>query len=111
MKGSGKMKKYAVLFLILICLSFNILIATPAFAVINFKEGVYQLSDFNISPNNRYTIKNISIRDSVYVVLFDENQRQIQALILSPKSENYNLLALKPNYRIAIIGNGEVTID
>ena len=111
MKGRDKMKKYTVLFLILICFSFNILIATPAFAVINFKEGVYQLSDFNISPNNKYTIKNISTKDSVYVLLFDENQRQIQALILSPKSENYNLLDLKPNYRIAVIGNGEVTID
>lgn len=111
MKGNGKMKKYTVLFLILICLSFNILVATPAFAVINFKEGVYQLSDFSISPNNRYTIKNISTNNSVYVLLFDENQRQLQTLILSPKSENYNLIALKPDYRIAIIGNGEVTID
>lgn len=105
------MKKYTVLFLILICLSFNILIATPVFAVINFKEGIYQLSDFNISPNNRYTIKNISTSNSVYVILFDDNQRQLQSMTLSPKSEKYNLLDLKPNYRIAIIGNGEVTID
>jgi len=111
MKGYGKMKKYAALFLIIICLLFNILIATPAFGVIDFKEGVYQLADFNISSNNRYTIKNISTSNSVYVLLFDENQRQLQALILSPKSENYKLLALKPDYRIAIIGNGEVIID
>ena len=111
MKGSGKMKKYTVLFLILICLSFNILVATPTFAVINFKEGIYQLSDFNILSNNRYTIKNISTSNSVYVILFDDNQRQLQSMTLSPKSEKYTLLDLKPNYRIAIIGKGEVTID
>jgi len=44
------------------------------------------------------------------MILFDENQRQLQAINLYPKSINYTLLPLQPDYRIVLIGNGEVTI-
>ena len=74
------------------------------------RKGIYQLSDFNISPGNNYTIQNISPNDSIYMIIFDENQRQLQAINLSAKSINYTLISLQPNYRIVIIGNGEVTI-
>ena len=104
------MKKLTTLLLILICLSFNIITATPAFAVTSFKEGIYQLSNFNISQANNYTIQNTSPNESIYMILFDENQHELQSIHLSPKSINYRLIPLEPNYRIAIIGNGEVTI-
>lgn len=103
------MKKITTL-LILICLLFNLFIITPVLAVTNFKEGIYQLSNFNISSDNLYSIQNISSSDSVYVLLLDENQRTLQALRLSPNSGEYTLLPLKPSYRIVIIGNGEVVI-
>ncbi len=104
------MKKFTIS-LILIFLSFNIFLSISAFAVTNFKEGIYQLSDFNISPNNRYSIQNISPSQSVYVLLFDENQLQIQSIRLKPNSESYSLLPLQPNYRIVVVGNGEVIIQ
>jgi hypothetical protein len=85
--------------------------ATPAFAVTSFKEGIYQLSDFNISQGNSYTIQNTSPNDSVYMIIFDENQHELQSIHLSPKSINYRLIPLQPNYRITIIGDGEVTIS
>ena len=104
------MKKFTIILLILICLFLNVFKVTPAFASNSFKEGIYQLSDFNISQGSNYTIQNTSPNDSIYMLLFDENQRQLQAINLSPKSINYNLIPLQPNYRIVIIGNGEVTI-
>jgi len=104
------MKKCAIILLILIGLFLNVFKVTPAFAITSFKEGIYQLSDFNISPGNNYTIQNISPNDSIYMIIFDENQRQLQAINLSAKSIKYTLISLQPNYRIVIIGNGEVTI-
>lgn len=104
------MKKHIIIILILIYVSFNSLILVPAFAVTAFKEGVYQLSSFYITPSNRYTIQNISPNNSVYVALFDENQRQIQSIHLPPNSENYSLIPLESNYRIVIVGKGEVII-
>ena len=104
------MKKFTIILLILICLFLNVFKAIPAFAVTSFKEGIYQLSDFNISQGNNYTIQNTSPNDSIYMILFDENQHELQSIHLSPKSINYRLIPLQPNYRITIIGNGEVTI-
>lgn len=104
------MKKFTAIFLILVCLFFNIFISSSASAASTFGEGVYQLSNLNITPKNRYTIQNISPDNSVYVVLFDENQLQIQSIYLSPKSQNYSLLPLEPSYRIVIVGKGEVII-
>lgn len=96
--------------LVLICLIFNIIKATPAFAVNVFTEGVYKTADFNFSPNNVYNVQNISANRSVFVLIFDENQLAIQSIRLDPQSSKYNLLPLKPNYRILIVGNGEVFI-
>jgi hypothetical protein len=105
------MKKLTTLLLILICLSFNILTAKPAFAVTSFKEGIYQLSDFNISQSNNYTIQNVSSNDTIFMIIFDENQHELQSIHLSPKSINYRLVPLQPNYRIVLVGNGEVIIS
>lgn len=104
------MKKLIMLLLILIFLSFNIIRATPVFAANVFKEGIYKAADFNFSPNDVYNVQNISPNSSVYVLLFDENQLGIQSIRLDPKSSKYNLLPLKPDYRIVIVGNGEVFI-
>lgn len=104
------MKKNALVILVLLCLLFNYISLIPTFAVTSFKEGVYQLSNLNITPKNRYTIQNISPDNSVYIALFDEDQRQIQSIHLSPKSENYSLIPLEPTYRIVIVGKGEVII-
>ena len=104
------MKKFTILLSILLCLSFNIISVTPLAAATTFKEGIYSAADFNFSPSDQYKIQNISPDSSVYVLLFDENQLAIQTFRLEPHSGSYNLLPLKPNYRIAIVGNGEVSI-
>lgn len=103
------MKKFLLTFLILIFFLFNL--TTCTFAANVFKEGIYKAADFNFSPKNTYSVQNVSPKDSVYILLFDENQLQMQAIRLEPKSGKYNLLPLKPDYRIAIVGNGDVFID
>lgn len=104
------MKKFNILFLILICLSFNINNVSPAFAQNVFKEGVYKLSDFNFSKNNIYNIENTSSTGGVFVAIFDENQVVLQTIKLGPKSGKYNLLPLHPTDKIMIIGDGDVFI-
>jgi hypothetical protein len=105
------MKKFATILLILMTLVFSTFITTPAFAANTFKEGVYKSADFNFSANETYIVQNISPTYSVYLTLYDENQLIIQSIRLEPKSAKYNLIPLKPDYRIVIVGNGEVFID
>ena len=104
------MKKYTVLFLIFLSLSFNIISVTPAFAVTSFKEGIYKLEDFKFSPNNLYNVENATKTDTALVLIFDENQLIIQTVALKPNAPKVALLPLQPNYRLVIIGSGQVII-
>ena len=104
------MKKLTALS-ILISLSLNIITISSVLAATTFKEGIYQVSDLNISKGNNYTIQNTSVNDSIFMIIFDENQYELQSIHLSPKSIKYNLIQLEPSYRIIIVGNGEVSID
>ena len=105
------MKKFTIIFLILVCLLFNIIMIIPAFAANVFKEGIYKASDFNFSSENTYNVQNISSTDSVYILIFDINQLQMQSIRLIPKSASYNLIPLKTSYRVVVVGKGEVFID
>lgn len=105
------MKKFTSVFLILVCLLFNMITIIPVFAANTFNEGIYKAADFNFSSENLYTVQNISSNDSAYVLIFDENQLLMQSIRLESKSASYNLLPLKPSYRVVVIGKGEVFID
>lgn len=105
------MKKCTIVLLIVTCLLFNIIIETPTFAINVFTEGIYQTTDFNFSPLNLYNVQNISSTDSVYVIIFDKNQLQMQSVRLTPNSASYNLIPLKADYRLIIVGNGRVYLD
>ena len=105
------MKKFAVLFLIFLCLFFNTIGLKAAFAVATtLKEGIYNLSDIDVSPSNAYTIKNVSKTDSVRVLIFDEYQKDMQTVKLEPDSIENDAITIRPNYIIVVAGNGEVTI-
>jgi len=104
------MKKFTASFLILLCLLLNTIVTSVAAANL-FKEGFYKAADYKFSSNNSYTIQNISPDGSVYVLIFNENQIVQQSMRLEPQSSEYNLLPLKPDYSIVIIGKGEVAIS
>ncbi len=105
------MKKFTILFLISLLLFFNMMIVT-SFAQANiFKEGFYKVSDYNFSPTALYDIQNVSINDRVYVMIFDGNQNLQQSIRLKSQSSKYKLIALQPEYRIVVVGNGEISIS
>ena len=105
------MKKYTILFLIFLCLLFNMISVIPVSAATNFKEGIYKLEDFSFSPNNLYSVQNATNTDTSLVLLFDENQLIIQTVVLKPNSPKIALLPLLPNYRLIIIGKGQVIVS
>lgn len=105
------MKKFTIVFLILLFLSFNMMIIAPLAQTSGIKEGLYTTADFKLTPNNTYVIQNVSSDDSVFVLVFNENNVVQQSLRLEPKSPKLNLFALKPEYKILIVGNGDVSIS
>ncbi|PRR83369.1 hypothetical protein [Clostridium vincentii] len=105
------MRKFTVLLLSLICLSFNMLIATPVAAATVLKEGVYKVDELKFSSDIIYIIENVSTTNSINIFVFDKDEVIQQSIRLQPKSQKYNLLPLQADYKISIIGKGEALIS
>ncbi|MBD7913473.1 hypothetical protein [Clostridium cibarium] len=107
------MKKFTISCLIFLCLSFNIIgVNTLAVTPSNvLKQGVYTLSDLNVSTDNLYDITNISQNEDAYILIFNENFVIMQSLRLSPSIKSFNLVPLKPNYQLVVLGKSEVYIN
>ncbi|WP_315071132.1 hypothetical protein [uncultured Clostridium sp.] len=105
------MKRFAVMFLIFLCLTFNVIRLIPAFAVGNiFTQGIYKLPDFNISNTGIFTIQNVSETEGMYLYILNENQDTMESIRLEPSIQKFDTVPIKPNYTILIIGKGEVYI-
>lgn len=103
------MKRFTAIFLIFLCLTFNIIESKPAVAAGNtFTQGIYKLSDFNFSNTSIFTIQNISQTEGMYLYILDENQVVIESIRLSPSIQKLDTIPIKPNYIILIIGKGVV---
>lgn len=105
------MRKFTILFIVSLFLSFNVFTIASLAETNILKEGLYIVNNLKFSPNEIYTIENDSFSDRVQVIIFDENQTIIQSLRLRPQAPKYELQPLQPDYRIAIIGDGEVVIS
>jgi len=104
------MKKFTMTLLILVTIIFSTSITTYASPRNIYKEGFYQISDFNPSKDGSYHVENISAY-SAYVIVFNENDIKTQLLYLEPKSPRHYLVSLKSEYKIVIVGDGQVHID
>lgn len=106
------MKKHTVLFLFFLCLFSNIILVSSktAFSQNIMKQGVYTLADLNKSPDNLYEVENTSSKEKSYIAIFDEDDIILQSIRLSPNSISYNLVPMKPDYKIVVLGKGELYI-
>jgi hypothetical protein len=105
------MKRFVAIFLIFLCLTFSVIRLIPAFAVGNvFTQGIYKLSDFNISNTGIFTIQNVSETEGMYLYILNENQDTMESIRLAPSIQKFDTVPIKTSYTILIIGKGEVYI-
>lgn len=105
------MKKVAILILIFLCLIFNVNGLKYACAVDStFKEGIYTITDLNLSPDTVYTIKNVSKSKAVGVFIYDEDYVNMQFIKLGPDSIKKDTIPMQANYIFIVVGDGEITI-
>lgn len=104
-------KKTVCSFLIISCLSLTNSKVAFAYSVNVFKEGIYKPINLNLTSDRYYFIRNVSRDNPLVVLVFDENHIVIQSVRLAPKSEKFTLHMLKPEYKLVLIGNGELYID
>ena len=105
------MKKPIVIFMIFICLTFNIIGLKSAFAATNiFTQGIYKVSDLIPSKSTLYSFSNISSKEKIYFIILDENQDVVHAIRLLPKSEKHISAPILQDYRIIVLGKGDLFI-
>jgi len=75
-----------------------------------FTEGIYKTADFISSTSNLYSVRNTSDKHYVYILIFDQKQVILQSILLAPGSLKFNLVPLKPEYKVVVVGDGEVYI-
>ena len=86
LKGGHVMKRFIIIFSIFLFLSFNMNTVTAIAVAKDFKQGLYNITDLSLSPNAIYSIQNVSINSSVYILIFDANQIIQQSIRLKPQS-------------------------
>lgn len=105
------MKKFITILLILLCFSSGLALAQPTPTNI-YKQGIYtpqDLKNFAINTNT-YNIQNVSTTKDVYIAVLNKDFLVVQGLYLPANSNRFNLVPLKSDYRVAIIGDGDVYI-
>lgn len=105
------MKKFIYIFFIFLFLSFTINTVATVAAPESFSEGFYYAKDLNIMENVKYCVENISPSYDGYIIIFDDQQRTQQAVRLEHNSQKHILLPIKYNYKVVIIGQGEITFS
>lgn len=105
------MKKFIFFSLFFLCLSFNIKIIPSMAQLQTVTQGFYSLNSLGLSPNTKYFVQNSSFTDRAYILVFDSKPNLLQAIRLKPQSKNFNLILLKDDYTIIIVGDGIVTIS
>lgn len=105
------MKKFLVILLVLLSVSYIPTNAVIQFAEPPLKEGVYRVNTFTTPLNEINYIENTSKTDDVYFVVFNENDTLIQSIKLPPNSSKHKISPLDPSYRIVVIGKGIILLS
>ena len=105
------MKKYIIIFSILLFLSCSIIILPSMAQPKSYSKGIYTPKELNLSPNTSHTIQNNSPDKYAFVIIFDSNEVVQQTIQLEPKSEKYQLETLLPEFLLVIVGEAEIIIS
>lgn len=105
------MKKFFFMFLLYLCLSFNLFIVPTMAETKILTEGLYKAEDLNLSENKVYTIRNPSNDEYAFIMDFDSNQITQQYMQLIPNSEAYILTTLQSGYQLLVVTNAEIIIE
>ncbi|WP_160683719.1 hypothetical protein [Clostridium sp. C2-6-12] len=105
------MKKAVIIFLLFIYCSFQSLLMPATASSQTLKKGFYKVKDLQLSPNTPYTVQNSTFNERIYIIIFDSHATPLQGIRLKPQSKKFNIIPLQPDYKVVLIGDGEVLIS
>jgi hypothetical protein len=100
------MKRFIFVFLFFLCLSFTNKTLSYAEISNDSSQGIYTISTLNLSPDINYVVQNNSFNERALLIIYDSKPNLIQLIRLTPQSKKHNLIPLKNDYTIVILGRG-----
>ena len=103
------MKKFVLILSVFLLISFNInTVSTLAKTEETFSEGIYTITDLKLMANVPYKVKNVSGGEAFICILNGDLVLE-QAIRFNPKSLQYVLNPMDYNYKIIIVGTGQLS--
>jgi len=100
------MKRFIFAFLFFLCLFFANNTISYAEISKDVSHGIYTMNALNLSPDTDYVVQNNSFSERTLLIIYDSKPNLIQLIRLTPQSKKHNLIPLKNDYTIIILGNG-----
>lgn len=100
------MKKFISVFLFFLCLFFANNTISYAEISKDGSQGIYTINTLNLSPDTNYVVENNSFSERALLIIYDSKPNLIQLIRLTPQSKKHNLIPLKNDYTIIILGRG-----
>lgn len=103
------MKKFVLILSIFMLLTFNLnTISTFAQTKQTFSEGIYTINDLKLLPNVPYRVQNISGGKS-FISILNSDLVLEQSIRFEPNSLQYLLNPMQYDYKIVIVGSGQLS--
>lgn len=100
------MKKFISVFLFFLCLFFANTTMSYAKISKDSSQGIYTINTLKLSPDISYVVQNNSFNERALLIIYDSKPNLIQLIRLTPQSKKHNLVPLKNDYTIVILGRG-----
>jgi hypothetical protein len=105
------LKKVVITFLLFFFFSFGLFLGPTIASSQTLTKGFYKVKNLQLSPNTSYTVQNPSFNERIYIIIFDSHATPLQGVRLKPQSKKFNIIPLQPDYKVVLIGDGEVLIS
>lgn len=102
------MKKFMAALSIFLFLVFNVNLITTIADPKSFSEGLYKVKDSGLTTNITYKVKNVSPSNQSIIIIYDGKNVMQELIRLDPNSPEYFIKPLGFDYKIIVVGNGEV---
>lgn len=103
------MKKFVLILSIFMLLSFNLnTISTFSQTNQTFPEGIYSINDLKLLPNVPYRVQNVSGGKS-FISILNSDLVLEQSIRFEPNSLQYLLNPMQYDYKIVIVGSGQLS--
>lgn len=104
------MKKFALILSIFLLMSLNFNTVSAVAETKTFSEGIYTINDLNLLANVPYRVQNVT-GGKAFISILNSDLVLEQSIRFQPNSLQYVLNPMQYDYKIIIVGSGQLSFS